>query len=143
MTRSADDGPWFLSDLIRDLEHLRQQQQGTEKRLEETAREHRQIERRIDAIENTLRAIGCRESDLSADLAAAEGRRQGQNRLMTALTAPALLLAAWFLSLTWYAIQHAQNAEPGRQQRLREEFQRRELPPQMGPPVPDRLKQKP
>lgn len=134
MTRSnsSDTGPRFLSDLIRDMAHLRQQQVGTEKRLDEATREHRQIARRLDAVESTLRAIGCRESDLAADIAAAEGRRQGQSRLLGALTGPVLLVVAWFLSLTWMAIQHSQLDEPRRRQQ--------EMPPQMGPPVPERLR---
>lgn len=133
---SHDNGPKFLSDLIRDMHHLRQQQAGMETKMARLSHEHEQCSRRLDAIEGTLRAIGCRESDLVTNLATAEGRRQGQNSLMRTLLGPFLLIAAWFLSLTWFSIQHAEREEAGWQQ------QRQQQPPQMGPPVPSRLQEK-
>lgn len=156
MTRIGSDyqGPGFLSDLIRDMAHLRQQQEGMEAKMSRLNSEHERCSRRLDAIESTLRAIGCRETDLVADItrreaamaaenaerdakaleeaALAKGRMLGQRALLAALVPVGLLFAGWFLSLVWFAVIHAERDEPVRL--------RQESPPQMGPPVPERLR---
>lgn len=128
--RSSDNGPRFLSELLRDMAHLRRQQEGTEKKLAELNREHSRCQKRLDALEAVLQGVKDREGKITDDIAEAEGRRVGQEKLLGLLAGPAVLIAAWFLSLTWFAIQHAQRDEADRQQRLRER------PPQTRPPNP-------
>jgi hypothetical protein len=141
MTRSnsADDGPRFLSDLTREHEHLRQQQQAVEKLLADAQRERVQINRRLDAVENTLRAIGCRETDLAVKEATDEGRRLGQRNLMTttAIVIGPIVIAfgSWFLIQSFQAFRHVQVEEES--WRLRNGVD--PYKPQMGPPVPPRL----
>jgi hypothetical protein len=115
----TDDGPLPVSELIEELTRLRQRQN-------ETTREQRQITRRLDAVEATLKAISCRENDLAESMAQVEGRRQGQLSLINSLLAPVLLVLTWFFSMVWFAIQHAQLDEPRRKQQ--------EQAPQIKPP---------
>jgi hypothetical protein len=144
MTRpgSTDDGPRFLSDLTREHEHLRQQQQAVEKLLVEAARERTFINRRLDAIEATLRAIGCRESDLAVKEAADEGRRLGQRNLLTTTAivfGPIIIaLGSWFLIQSFQAFRHVQVEEESWRLRNGADPYR----PQMGPPVPKRLQER-
>ena len=130
MTRagSTDDGPRFLSDLQHDLERVRRQQQSTEQRLAELRREHAQCDKRINALEAELREVSRREEDIEAKLDTAEARRKGQLSLVNSLLAPVLLVLTWFLSMVWFAVEHAKLDEPRRRQQ--------ETPPRAVPPPP-------
>ena len=135
---STDDGPRFLSDLIREFEHLKDQQVAIEKKLQEFARENNFIVKRIDAVENTLRAIGVREGDLATDFARAEGKKIGQRNMVTlvgVIIVPlSIAFLAWFVPATLEAIKHSTVEE----ERWRLEDLRN--PPQFGPELPPRFK---
>ena len=142
MTRSnsSDNGPRFLSDLIREFHHLQQQQEATEHALARLTDEHKFTTRRLDAIEATLKAIGCRETDLAVKAADAEGRRLGQRNLayVVAIVVVPLVVGffTWLIPATLQAIKHSQ---------LEEDFWRHQRDiyrPDMGPPPIKRPQEK-
>lgn len=137
---STDDGPRFLSDLIREFHHLQEQQKGIEKRLQKFTEENSFVVRRLDAVENTLRNIGIREGDLATDFARAEGRKIGQRNVVTLVGVIVIPLSiafmAWFIPASLDAIRHSRVEE----ERWRlEDFRN---PPQFGPELPPRLQRR-
>jgi hypothetical protein len=138
---STDDGPRFLSDLIREFAHLKNQQISIEKKIQEFIKENNFIVKRIDAIEGTLRAIGVREGDLATDFAKAEGRKIGQRNILAlvgVIVVPiSIAFMAWFIPATLNAIKHSTVEE----ERWRLE-DLRNPPPQFGPELPPRFQPK-
>lgn len=110
------------------MRHLKQQQKGLESRMQRLSGEHEHCTRRLDAVEATLKAIGCRESDLAEEAAETRGRRIGQRNLtLTALPLAAVFLA-WLLGVVWMAVRHAAFEEG--------EWQlQQKRPPPMQPPT--------
>lgn len=140
MTRdpaSTDDGPQFLSELLRDFHHLMQQQQAVEEKLMRLGAEQGQIRKRLDAVENTLRAIGIRENDLATRESARRAMIQGRNGalLMIVRLAGPLLVAvsSWVAIQLMFAVQHARMDEliNGPPQRKPRQY--------VVPPVPQQL----
>lgn len=131
--QSTDDGPYFLTDLLAELNHLQDKQEGIESKLSQLNKDHRTSQLRLEAIEKTLKAIGVRESDLVISAAKTEALRLGQRNTATAFLAVAVpivvVFLAWFIPAAMVAIRHAQIEE-----------ERIDHPNgQYGPPVPQRL----
>jgi uncharacterized protein (DUF3084 family) len=146
MRRSGnpDEAPPFLTELLNGLREIREQQEEMagmltqvgegqalcRKRLDALEARVQVLKEEEDALESTVQGLKDEEERIANELLTAQGRREGIQSLLNRLTAPALLLATWFLSQIWFSIQHAQRDEADRQQRLREQA------PQRGQPNP-------
>ena len=146
--RNTDDGPVFVSDVVRSLRHLQKQQEGLEKRLHALMAEHELCSHRLNAVEKILENIDDRESKLKKAIDSVqitqvtnETRRISQRTVITVviLTVAPLVIAflSWFVPETLKAIRHAIVEEEN--WRLRQDPYR----PNIGPPVIPRSQKKP
>ena len=145
---NIDDGPIFVSDVVRKLRHLQKQQEGLERRLHALMTEHELCSHRLNAVEKILEDIDDRESKLKDEIGSVqlaqttnETRRISQRTVITivVLTVAPLVIAflSWFIPETLKAIRHTIVEEEN--WRLRQDPYR----PNIGPPVIPRPQKKP
>jgi hypothetical protein len=145
---NIDDGPIFVSDVVRKLRHLQKQQEGLERRLHNLMAEHELCSHRLNAVEKILKNIDGRESKLEDDIGSVkltqtinETRRISQRTVITAVVLtvapPVIAFLSWFVPETLKAIRHAIVEEEN--WRLRQDPYR----PNLGSPVIPRSQKKP
>lgn len=137
-SNNTDNGPLFISDLVKELQQLQKQQKQIESQIVQLSEEHRDFQSRIDDIETAIKTSEVRETGLVVDAAKNEALRIGQRNTATAFLAVigpiVVVFLAWFIPAAMMAIKHAQV----------EEERMNNLPPQQyGPPAPTKQLQTP
>lgn len=63
-SNSTDDGPQFVSSLIKDINHIKRQQNAIEEKLLKINREQILFRRKLASAEETLKTLGEKEATL-------------------------------------------------------------------------------